>query len=328
MSQGRTQARFRADNPEQAGSLPGEARPYRVVARPGESGWRLDRLLAVASPWESRSAWGRAIREGRVQVEGRHPAASLRLAPGEVVLVSPAPSPRVEPAELRVLALTGRTLALDKPAGVPCHPTGPHRDGTLVQALAARFGGGDATTPRLVHRLDAATSGVVLAALDPEAAADLALQFARRRVEKTYLARVRGRIHAPLELDSPLGRASPAARRTEVRADGRPALTRVIPLDPAAPDGEQTLVACHPLTGRRHQVRAHLAAAGHPVLGDALYGGPPAERLFLHALRLAFDEPGSGERRVVEAPPGPEWGTGATRMTRGTCRCVGMCRCG
>lgn len=193
-------------------------------------------------------------------------------------------------------------LAVDKPAGLVVHPTYRNTSGTLLDALRTRDGSGRFF---LLGRLDKLTSGVVLLAKDRQTYA--AVQRAWPRVEKEYLAVVHGRVDPPNgEIDLPLG-ADPADRRRRiVRPDGAPSVTRFERL--AYSDLTQaglSLLRCRLVTGRRHQIRVHLAARGWPVVGDPVYGGPESPafpRQALHAWRVVLTHPVSGEPLRIEAP--------------------------
>jgi len=291
---------------------------------PGAAG-RLDRALADALGL-GRAAVKEAFRLGAVRVDGRRARGSDAARPGaevELEAAAPAGAPVPEPAlPLRVLAEAPRWVAVDKPAGMATHPLRPGERGTLANGVAARFPecAGASPAPReggAVHRLDADTSGCVLFARDREAWEALRGQLARRAVEKVYLALVAGRVAAGGVCSVPLaqrgGRAVPvpdeaAAARLPARASApRPAETR---WEVARALPRHTLLEVRIPTGAMHQIRAHLAFLGHPVAGDAAYGGaaaavPGLRRHFLHAWRLGFEDPGGGPA-AVEAPLPPE----------------------
>jgi 23S rRNA pseudouridine1911/1915/1917 synthase len=316
----------------------------------GDAGGRLDRALVrhfAGLPDLSRSRLQGWIAAGRVRVNGtvvRRPAG--RLAAGdelELELPGPPPSRRrsrplaAQRLPLAILYEDEHLLALDKPAGLVVHPTGRHRDGTLVNALAWHLAegredregreGSEAVRPGLVHRLDRDTSGVLLVAKSRAAHAGLARAIKARALRKDYLAVVYGRpplawgrIELKLLLD-PLDRRRVAASRTE----GRSAATLYELLAESCPgradDGGRagwlSLLRCRLVTGRTHQIRVHLAALGLPIVGDPLYGEPrhrgiadPAvaalcrdfPRQALHAWRLGLRHPVTGQALALRAP--------------------------
>lgn len=286
------------------------------------SGERLDRIVASSVEGLSRTAARRLIERGMVQVDGRvldpdaRPPAGARVE-GEIPEAPPS-TLAPEPFDVPVLYEDDLLMVLDKPAGLTVHPGAGRRRGTLVHRLLgsgrtlSSIGGPE--RPGIVHRLDRETSGCLLVARTDAAHHALVAQFRSRRVEKEYRALVWGAPRRPRgRIEAPVGR-HPVKRTlmsTRSRA-GRPAVTdyRVI--------GSASGLAWLGIdlkTGRTHQIRVHLASLGHPVVGDVLYGRAPrstarplpglpggAPRLMLHALRLAFDHPGSGARLEVAAP--------------------------
>ncbi len=272
-----------------------------------ESG-RLDAVVArrLGVP---RADVQRAIAQGLVLVDGRPRQKSHRLAGGESVqALLPRPGELTpEPGPLSILYQDDHLLALSKPPGMVTHPTASRRTGTLVNRLLAlqiplsRRSGGD--HPGIVHRLDAGTSGLMLVAKDDVTHAALAEMFRRHQVDRRYLALVRGRV----EQERFLVDAALERRRARIRvgvATGKGAATEVEVCERL---GERTLVEARPRTGRTHQIRVHLSAIGHPVLGDRAYGGggEDASRLgltrsFLHSWKIAFDHPVTGVRVELE----------------------------
>jgi 23S rRNA pseudouridine1911/1915/1917 synthase len=289
------------------------------------SGERLDVFVARRCPGLSRSRVQRLIREGRVTV-GDPPLAgraSQRLERGDRVLVRLPPrepdAPRPEPIPLTIVYEDDDLLVVDKPAGLVVHPAaGPPagragmRRGTLAGGLLAQrpelagVGGGE--RPGIVHRLDRDTSGLLVAAKNEAARANLARQWKERRVEKGYLALVHGRLE-PLEgvIDAPIGRDPRHRQRMAVIEGGRAARTayRVRQYLIADETGEvwYSLVDVRPSTGRTHQIRVHFAALGHPVVSDRVYGrrSPVLGRQFLHAYRLTFRHPADGRPLEFES---------------------------
>lgn len=260
-------------------------------------------------PQYSRARLQAWIKEGRVLVNGAPAKASMLLRGDEKIDVEPAALPPLKAAPedlpVEILYEDASVIAVNKPAGLTVHAGAGQHSGTLVNRLVHRFQtlsevGGD-LRPGIVHRIDKDTSGVLLVARNDAAHRALAEQFSGRTVEKTYLALVHGnvaddsgRITKPITRDP--------VRRTRMTAKlgrGREALTdyRV-----RQRFGKWTYLEVRIGTGRTHQIRVHLSSLNHPVAGDKLYGAPPARRLFLHAWRIGFTSPASGERVVVEAP--------------------------
>lgn len=203
----------------------------------------------------------------------------------------------VEPPAAVVVHLDDSVAVIDKPAGLVVHPAPSHRGPTLVDQLAELLGGGDPERPGIVHRLDKDTSGLLVVARTDEAQAALAAQVAARKVERAYLALAGGHLESRTgTIDAPIGRERRTRTRMAVSGAGaREARTHftVLELLPSSSYVEVRLE-----TGRTHQIRAHFAAIGHPLAGDPTYGageGYGLDRQFLHAHRLGFDHPVSGE---------------------------------
>lgn len=294
----------------------------RVIAA-DEADIRLDRWFRRHFPGVTQGTIQKLCRTGQVRVDGKRADASTRLAPGQSVRVpplpdvpAPPPAPAVDPHERRalerlVLYRDADVLVLDKPAGLPTQG-GPgivrHLDGMLD---ALRFDAPD--RPRLVHRLDRDTSGVLLLARSPAAAAKLASAFRGRTVRKAYWAVVVGR-PVPVEgvIDLPLARVTGGrGERTAPAGRGDPGAARAITeyrtLDHAA--RKLAWLELAPLTGRTHQLRVHCAALGTPILGDGKYGEATAHvegmsgMLHLHARALSLPHPAGGTLDVAAAPP-------------------------
>jgi 23S rRNA pseudouridine1911/1915/1917 synthase len=280
------------------------ASPVRLPAVPG----RLDAAVA-AGLGVSRAAARRLVETGAALVDGRAWPPSHRLAGGEILEVRPPEDPGLEPepGPLSVRYEDDALLVVSKPAGLVTHPTPARRTGTLVNRLLgtgvplAPAGGPD--RPGIVHRLDVGTSGLLVVAKTDQAYEALRRLFARHGAERTYLALVRGNPgFAEFLVDAALGREG---SRVRVRPDrGRSAATHV-EVRERLPGS--ALVEARPRTGRTHQIRVHLAAVGHPILGDRAYGGWGEEsvrlgltRPFLHSWRLAFAHPLTGRTVEVE----------------------------
>ncbi len=278
------------------------------------AGERLDVFVARRLPELTRSRVRRLIDEGLVTVDGRRPTkAGVKLEPDQrvqVTLLAPQPTElKPEPIPLRIVYEDDDLLVVNKPAGLPVHPSVGHAQHTLVNAVLAHCPGlsglGGEGRPGIVHRLDKDTSGLIIVAKNDAAHVSLARQLKERRVEKTYLALVEGRLR-PVEgvIEAPVGRHPRDRKRMAVVERGREARTRYRVLREV--DG-RSLVEVRPETGRTHQIRVHFAAIGHPLVGDPLYGRGGARprsltRQFLHAHRLAFAHPRTGERLELEAP--------------------------
>ncbi len=288
----------------------------RLSAEPSDAGKRLDQWVHERLPQFSRARIQDWIKAGRVIVNGKQQRPSHAIRSGDAIDVEPAePAPLraiPEPIPLAVLYEDADVVAIDKPAGMVVHAGAGVHAGTLVNALLGRSSAlstvGGALRPGIVHRLDRYTSGVLLVAKNDAAHHALAAQFSARKVEKVYLALVHGSVKGESgSIDRPIARDP--VRRTRMTArprKGRSAWTeyRVLRRVPAF-----TLLEARIGTGRTHQIRVHLSSIGHPVVGDSLYGAPakvqgmPAlERYFLHARRIRFRQPSTGEEITVESP--------------------------
>jgi 23S rRNA pseudouridine1911/1915/1917 synthase len=265
----------------------------RLVVRGDEDGLRLDHFLSKRCPWRSRTKIEELIEAGRVELSGRASRPARRVRAGETVVVL-LPRPRREidlhrsgaPTELRILHEDPWLLAVDKPPDIPVHPGGRLLEDTVITRLHARFraggagarsgepgaGAGSDVVPKLCHRLDLETSGVLLVAKSDEIAAEMGRQLRLRETVKEYLAMVHGVVKDDeLLIDAPIG-AHPASRvgnRRAVVPGGSPSRTG---LKVERRFRDFTLVRCRLFTGRRHQIRCHLHYAGHPIVGDKLYG--------------------------------------------------------
>jgi len=279
------------------------------IAEAANAGERLDHYLQAQMGGYSRARLQSWIKEGLVTVNGAAAKPSTLLRGGEHIAVSPADLPplKAEPedAPIEILYEDAAVIALNKPAGLVVHAGAGAHSGTLVNRLVHHFAtlsqvGGE-QRPGIVHRLDRGTSGVLLVARTDAAHRALAAQFADRTTEKTYLALVEGRVNADSgRITKPITRDPAHRTRMTARLDhGRDALTEYRVLRRFE---KFTYLEVRIGTGRTHQIRAHLASIKHPVAGDKLYGAHEAERIFLHAWRIRFDSPATGERVTVEAP--------------------------
>ncbi len=283
-------------------------------AEAADRGKRLDSFLHAKLPEYSRSRLQAWIRGGRVLVNGTRGKPSMLLQGSEEIGVEPlhrAPLRAVaEDIPLSVLYEDPAVVAIDKPAGMVVHAGAGVHAGTVVNALLHRFEQLSTVNgelrPGIVHRLDRFTTGVLLVAKTDAAHQDLAAQFQLRTVEKIYIALVEGELTGSGRIRKPIARdPRNRARMTARLATGRSALT-----DWKAVECYRgfTLLEIRIGTGRTHQIRAHMAALGHPVAGDRLYGAKasPWNRYFLHAHRLTFRSPATGETVCVESPLPPD----------------------
>lgn len=274
------------------------------------AGQRLDRVLDQLRPDLSRSQLQKLVRRGRVRLNGKKVLRSNGSVPRGATL-EVAREGAAAPPEATVLHEDDALLVAVKPSGWLTHAADRSRAADLASHLDGRFGplptSRGVDRPGVVHRLDRETSGVLVFARSEEALQRLQDQFRAHTVEKRYLALVSGRPDPSFTVDAPLGPVPGKADRQMVdAADGKEATTEVEVLEQF---DRHALVACRIRTGRRHQIRVHLTARGLPVAGDPLYGSrsqvplPGGKvRLALHAERLAFEHPTSGERMAFEAP--------------------------
>jgi 23S rRNA pseudouridine1911/1915/1917 synthase len=284
---------------------------YNFVA--DKSGVRLDKFVGDSCPELSRTQAQKLIGDGFITVNGQTVKASLKLSVGDKVdiMIPPTPPSPLSPEAipLPIIYEDDDLLVVDKPAGLTVHPAPGHPGHTLVNAILAHYPHladiGDSRRPGIVHRLDRDTSGLMLVAKNRVAQANLAGQFKSRSIVKAYLVLVRGRLTPESGIiEADIGRDPRNRQRMAVVSRGREARTeyRVVKY---LRDG--TLLEVTPETGRTHQIRVHLAAIGYPVVGDATYGvrSPYLSRQFLHACRLGFNLPSTGEyvEFTSELPP-------------------------
>lgn len=289
------------------------------------AGLRLDRFLALEVTEFSRSRLQTLIAGGFVQLNGQGPRRRELVRAGDVVRLEIPPVEKIDAAPeaiaLQVLYEDDDLLVLDKPAGMVVHPGAGNPAHTMVNALlhhcTTLSGIGGKERPGIVHRLDKETSGCLVVAKRDAAHRELSRQFAARTVTKRYLALVRGRMRKPSgRIDAPIARHPVHRQRMSVArsARGRSAVTEYRVWRAG---NEMSLVECALHSGRTHQIRVHLHHLGHPVLGDKLYGAKQAgdfPRQMLHAWKLGFSHPGSGEGIEFEAPLPPDFQEALARL--------------
>ncbi len=301
--------------PAQTAGLAGSRRIELVIPE-ALAGLRLDVALARALPQHSRSRIRQWLDAGCASVDGGSAEPTRRVHGGERVAIEP-PAARDETAfrpeaiPLNIVYEDDSIIVVDKPAGMVVHPGSGNWQGTLLNALlehAPQL----SSLPRagIVHRLDKDTSGLLVVAKTPEAQTALVRQLQSRTVTREYVALVEGDLDRGATIDAPIGRHP--RRRTEmaVVATGKPAVTRFEVVERFG--GTATLIRCRLETGRTHQIRVHLAAHGHPIVGDPVYGHRRGRRRIahprqaLHATRLALDHPQTGDRREWSVPIPPD----------------------
>jgi 23S rRNA pseudouridine1911/1915/1917 synthase len=308
-------------------------------------GQRLDRIVALLADI-SRSAAAAAISAGGVTVDGvASTSGKIRLAEGATVEVEPAAIPRTAlpgpdgSVELTVVHADDDVIVVDKPAGLVVHPGAGNPDGTLVNGLLHRFPEladvGDPMRPGIVHRLDAGSSGLLVVARNAEAAAALIAQFAGHRDDglarsgarsariagRRYDAVVWGHPDAPHGIvDAPIGRDPADPLKMAVVVGGKPARTEYRVVDRFDEPARLARLSSTLQTGRTHQIRVHLAAVGHPLVGDPVYGERGTTlgltRPFLHAAELSFDHPSTGDRMTFRSPLPPDLSTWLATLHR------------
>jgi len=286
------------------------AAPLELTVPSDLAGLRFDQALARLVPQHSRSRLKDWIDAGRVTLDGAIAEGKRRLSGGERIVIEAvqdalAVADAPQAIEVAIVHEDDAIIVVDKPPGLVVHPGSGNRDGTLLNALlhhAPQL----AALPRagIVHRLDKDTSGLLVVAKTAIAQTDLVRQLQARTVEREYIALVHGDVSRAITIDAPIGRHPRVRTTMAVVARGRPARTHVKPLERY---GAATLVQCTLETGRTHQIRVHLAAIDHPLVGDPAYGRrrgsaalPAFHRQALHAIRLAFIHPETKKRRQWE----------------------------
>jgi len=292
----------------------------RLIVEPDQDGVRLDHFLTAFLPDQSRSHVQRLIKDGRVTgpIASLRPSTAVRAGQAYEVDIPPptAATPEPEAIPIRIVYEDEHLVVLDKPAGMVVHPGAGHSGGTLVNALLHHVkdlsGIGGELRPGIVHRLDRGTSGLMVVAKSDVAHQELSRQFSDREVDKEYVALVWGLVQPGRRIDAPIGRDPGDRQKMSTRARrARNAVTRVTF---ARHYKGVSLLKVAIATGRTHQIRVHLSAIGHPIVGDGTYGGvhrrtgahlravQRLERPFLHSARLAFTHPVDGRRIEFDSP--------------------------
>jgi len=286
-----------------------------VTVLPEYNGVRVDKFLAtVLRDQCSRARIQKSILDGGLAINGiiiSQPRACVHTGDRCQLQISPTEEVCLKPSQsaLDILYEDNDLLVVNKPAGQVVHyGNGVEQGTTLVEAVLAHCPlstAAGALRPGVVHRLDQATSGVMLFAKTDVAYRELTRMFAERRIHKTYYAFVHGipKLHSGI-IDAPIGRGTHDRTAMCVTTRGRPAVTHWECLE-AFPNANQALLICRPITGRTHQIRVHLKHIGYPIVGDEKYGkreNPPNERLLLHAYQIEFEHPITKEKCLFKAP--------------------------
>lgn len=295
-----------------------------VVVPASLDGVRVDRAVALLAD-VSRSAVDALVAAGRVQVDGKSVTnRSTRLVEGQTLVVERSDDDRPAGPQgdgsvvFEVVHVDADVIVVDKPAGLVVHPGAGHDSGTLVHGLLARYPdlaalpgavGSEPDRPGIVHRLDRGTSGLMVVARTPAAYTSLVAQLSARDVSRTYRTLVLGHVDGESGLvDAPIGRSVTSPTRMAVSRKGKEARTRYQVERRFEAPVATTLLQASLETGRTHQIRVHMSAIGHPVVGDEPYSqgrslpGATVARPFLHAFELAFDHPETGERMTWTSP--------------------------
>lgn len=284
-------------------------------------GVRLDRFVAAQPGVGTRAAAERLVAAGAVTVDGRVRPKSYRLTAGELIGIAETagPEPPSGPLpDVPIVYQDDRLMVVDKPAGMLTHAAPGATGPTLVEVLRGRSGGGPEDRAGIVHRLDRDTSGLLVVARDEITLEKLQSQLRRRQISRVYTALVRGRPPSRTgRIEAPIGRDRRQPARVSTDTDvPREAATRFELIEALA---DRSLLRVELETGRTHQIRVHLQAIGHPVVGDPAYGHGPElglERQFLHAAELSFQHPWTGEPVAAHSPLPPTWPPPSTQPGR------------
>lgn len=273
-----------------------------------EAGARLDKALALAYPQYSRAYLARLIDAGEVKVDGKPGKAGQKLrAENKVTIAVDLTQEQViEDIELPILHEDENVLVINKPAGVISHSRGRYWYEPSVASFVRQKTDQKGDRSGIVHRLDRATSGVMICAKNSDTLSFLQKQFSARKVKKTYYAVISGHLKvSEAIIDMPIERNPKAPATFRVGSNGKESQTKYTVVEEYE---THELVKLEPLTGRTHQLRVHLAYQKHPIVGDVLYGGETADRLYLHATSLEITLPG-GEQKIFTAPLPKEFNT-------------------
>lgn len=283
--------------------------PEDFVVGKMEEDIRIDKLISIWFPDVSRSKWQDLIKSGNITVDGSKTKSSYRVSAGEKIEIDipeDFDSKRLVPQDipLDVVYEDSYLIGINKPSSLVVHPGPGHEKGTLANGLIYRYEKlpdlPDPERPGIVHRLDKGTSGIIVVARTDEIYLELKDQFKNREVEKEYLAIVDGHFDEKEGLiDAPVGRSARDKTKMKVKMGGKESRTQFSVIEEFE---NSTLLRIKPVTGRTHQIRVHMDYINHRILGDSYYGGPPAERLMLHARRLTIRHPVEGKELMLEAP--------------------------
>jgi 23S rRNA pseudouridine1911/1915/1917 synthase len=283
--------------------------PEDFVVGKMEEDIRIDKLISIWFPDVSRSKWQDLIKSGNITVDGSKTKSSHRVSAGEKIEIDIPEgfnSKRLVPQDipLDVVYEDSYLIGINKPSSLVVHPGPGHEKGTLANGLVYRYEKlpdlPDPERPGIVHRLDKGTSGIIVVARTDEIYLELKDQFKNREVEKEYLAIVDGHFDEKEGLiDAPVGRSTRDKTKMKVKMGGKESRTQFSVIEEFE---NSTLLRIKPVTGRTHQIRVHMDYINHRILGDSYYGGPPAERLMLHARRLTIRHPVEGTELTLEAP--------------------------
>ncbi len=275
-----------------------------------DAGKRIDKILSEKLPELSRSFVKKLIEDGKVKVNGKNTEPSYKAKLGdevEIEVVSPPKLiPKPQDIDIKIVYEDDDIAIVDKPAGMAVHPAPGSEENTLVNALLSRYKELPTPSPErpgIIHRLDKDTSGLIIIAKSPLAYQKLSRDFADRKIDKRYIALVVGNL--PLDegvINLPIGRDPFDRKKMKVTLGGREAITLFKVLKRY---GNFTLIEVKIKTGRTHQIRVHLSYEGYPVAGDEIYGKdkiPGLNRQFLHAYRISFNHPRTGEKLVFQSP--------------------------